>query len=196
MLGNPSIPAITLSVMALHSTILTPRNVVAEDASSATDENYYRYRRRTQRKKRRRRQAGSIERLEQKSWQQRDQFRHIILEESAAAATKEHGQSPISIRSIDLDDGPSRQLKSCIGWHAEMTNQDGCSDDANYPDAWLEEKRSMFHTSYESCCKSFYNGSGGCKKYDTSSCAFRSACVGIFIFVQVASGYQKPRWMC
>lgn len=58
-----------------------------------------------------------------------------------------------------------RGLKSCNGWHAELENHDGCTDDNNYPDLWLDTvlKAQMFHLSAEACCDMFFPD--GCQVY-------------------------------
>ncbi|KAL9190764.1 hypothetical protein ACHAXT_000470 [Thalassiosira profunda] len=51
-------------------------------------------------------------------------------------------------------------------WHVDVANQDGCTDDSNYPDTWLmsNNRKILFHPSAEACCQKMMPGRP-CKHY-------------------------------
>jgi len=54
------------------------------------------------------------------------------------------------------------------GWHINRAKQDGCTDDVNYPEAWLEPlmKNNMFKPTAEACCAQLFPNKD-CEVYDT-----------------------------
>lgn len=66
--------------------------------------------------------------------------------------------------------------KECdgLGWHVDPVKNDGCSDDDNYIQSWLNVnvKDQMFRPTAESCCQMFFPGKD-CKIKDTG-CGFKS----------------------
>ncbi|KAL7543342.1 hypothetical protein ACHAXR_012659 [Thalassiosira sp. AJA248-18] len=169
MVGNPSIPAVTLSALALHATIATPYNIVAEEASTTVDDRYH-WSRSGPKRTRLRRHDDDVLKPVQKRPLGLD--RNILessrrgedfLQDSFLGEEDEKMVSSSSI--IDRSsESEHRRLKSCMGWHAEMNNQDGCSNDVNYPDSWRKSnnsispglRQSMFHKTEKACCDFFF----------------------------------------
>jgi len=135
MVGNPSTAKITLCTLALHSAILSPRNTIAEEASAAIDANYW-IKKRDQRKQYLRRQDGLF--TDQLTEQKKQQYfaRGVAKGAYGSSRNGELRQSSTSIMYRPPNYSTNRLLKSCQGWHTELNNQDGCSNDLNYLDAW------------------------------------------------------------
>lgn len=65
----------------------------------------------------------------------------------------------------------SSSCDGSIGWHADMTNRDGCSDGGDdYPKEWLDnnngEQEFMFFSTSGECCAALFKGKVDCKIYD------------------------------
>ena len=112
MIGNTSIQAAALVTLALHATIAVGENIIEREASDTVDSSQH--------------------------WTRKGRRRHRRTRLHAR-----HGANdgPEELPHNDLlhppnGNGGSRRMKACIGWHAEMKNQDGCSNDDNYPDNW------------------------------------------------------------
>ena len=86
---------------------------------------------------------------------------HLPLHVSSAAVI---GISP----GGDTIDSESHRRRLCgeLGWHASQPVDDGCSDDANYDEAWTRPGLigNFFHDTVEECC-GFFFGDKPCKKY-------------------------------
>ncbi|EJK46915.1 hypothetical protein THAOC_34397, partial [Thalassiosira oceanica] len=65
------------------------------------------------------------------------------------------------------------------GWHADMNNQDGCSNDSNFPKEWLSDnfRSHMLHPNPSDCCKAFLAGKQ-CKAYDSGCVYSAPTCEG------------------
>ncbi|KAL7552813.1 hypothetical protein ACHAWF_018765 [Thalassiosira exigua] len=181
MLGNPSVPAVALCVMALHEAAMAsrPAHPAPEGARAPADGGL---RRKSEPKRRLRRGAGPMDRLEsipepvdvhayayaQRQRDDADDKRgdansigiggHWKRKRRLRNALEPADSTPLNLKG-------QRKLSECK-WYPQ---RDGCSNDPAYmPQEWLNDAAMLKPTS-EACCSHFL-GRKDCKLYPAISC--------------------------
>ena len=87
--------------------------------------------------------------------------------------SKNKNHQALRRRRISSTASSPSSCENSIGWHADTTTskQNGCSNDDNYPNDWLEAdmKEFMFFETSNECCQTLFNGKEGyddCKVHD------------------------------
>jgi len=74
----------------------------------------------------------------------------------------------VGCSSSQLDHESIEDVGSTCPWHMDITHEDGCSNDDNYPEQWMDNPDSkilMFEDTAQKCCDKFYAGRE-CQIYD------------------------------
>lgn len=149
MVGRPSIAAIAaLGIVTIHAGILLTSTSVVEDwhkKQTHLNSKYLRY------------------------WQESTE--QPAADEANNTTQDDAKSSSTTILDMEQYEGSKqRRLESsCMGWHVDMSNQNGCTDDSNYPAQWVEDdelRRLMFHPTKEACCNRMFP-IADCKIYET-----------------------------
>mmetsp|Transcript_8277 Transcript_8277/g.18531 ORF Transcript_8277/g.18531 Transcript_8277/m.18531 type:complete len:807 (-) Transcript_8277:157-2577(-) len=180
MVGNPSVPAIALFTLALH----THRSVVAQEAASSASVDYYynvnknKSQRKRQRNKHLRRHAGSVEEpSEQMQYQhdgsnginllskkEREVFRNLLESSDAdlfrdlPPATQYNSQPSTYIIDQSSQFGTVGDGTDCTNrqWYRDISSPNmACTNSLSYPSSFNDPSIFEFDSS-EACCESLF----------------------------------------